>query len=104
MRKKTPGYGLDEVLVGKVPERLLDSVKEMNLTVGEMIEWDESKPRFRLVATEHGSYVVIRIAIPTKKTLGIVGGLVGFAWAFTNLMAQHLPGILSFLQGLQPKP
>ena len=78
--------GLDELASGRLPQRILDEISEMQLTVDEVIEWESSRPKVWLVVS--GDELVVRTAnrIPIKKLLKILGGASGAG------------GVLAFVQ------
>jgi hypothetical protein len=95
---------LDELAAGKLPERIIAAISEMELTVAEVTQWEAGKPTVHFVATEGELTIEIRVHIPTKKLLAILGGVSSLLWATTNLILRYLPALQTFLQGGQPGP
>jgi hypothetical protein len=68
---------LDELASGRLPERIITAINEMELSVGEMMRWETSKSPIHFSLTDGKLSIDIRIRIPIKKTIAIggVGGL-----------------------------
>jgi hypothetical protein len=78
--KKSPTVVLDELASGRLPNRIIAAINEMELTIEEVIEWETSKPEVRLTVTNKDLFVEMRVRIPIKKALAIFGGMGGL-WA-----------------------
>jgi hypothetical protein len=73
LRRKTR---LDELAAGKLPERLIESINQMELTVEEALEWQEGKPAVRIVGTEEGLRIRLQLDLPiNKKTIAALGSI-----------------------------
>ncbi len=80
---------LDDLAAGKLPDRITKAINEMELTVEEVIEWESSKPKVRLVATVNSVEIGIRVRIPMKKLAAIfasLGGASGLFWIVSHII------------------
>ena len=66
---------LDELVAGRLPDRINTAIDEMEISLEEMAIWQASKPGW-YVATKAGALVVqLNIRVPLKVAIGAVGSV-----------------------------
>lgn len=96
---------LDQIAADKLPERITAAISEMELTVAEMLQYEESKPTLSFAVRDSEVIIEIRARVPIKKMLAILGSASAFLWLATNFeIFRHLTSLLALLQGGQPGP
>jgi hypothetical protein len=74
--KKAPSGGLDELLAEKLPERVLNDIDQMQvtLTLGEVKALDHKRAPFRVTASPLGIRVECDFRITLKRFLIFLSG------------------------------
>ena len=101
-RRGNEKINLDELASGRLPERIITAIGEMELTIEELMEWQESKSTLRFTTAGEELIIEIRAHIPMKKALAILGGVGCFLWAAINFILRYLPMLQAFFRGGQP--
>jgi hypothetical protein len=68
---------LDELAEGRLPKRICKAINDMEIRVGEMLEWDASKKPNKLEVSREEVRLDIHLRIPTKHFLLILVGAGG---------------------------
>lgn len=101
--RQTNPVSLDRLASSKLPERVLAAIAEMELTVAELVEWDASKPDWRIFRTEDGDLIIeMRVRLSRKKLLAVLGSIAGLLWATADFVLDHLPTLQAFLDRVPP--
>lgn len=69
---------LDDLITGKLPERIITAISEMELTVEEVTQWEASRPPLRISLMDGKLSIDIRFRIPIKKMIAIGSAVGGF--------------------------
>lgn len=80
MNTKTKFIRLDELASGRLPKRIVDSIEQMTLTTGEVVEWEQSKPTSHISVTDGVIRIRIDKQFSVKKMLAILGSVIGTIW------------------------
>jgi hypothetical protein len=80
---------LDELVSGRLPNRIIATINDMKLSVGEMMRWETSKSPIRFSFTDNKLCVDIRVRIPIKKTI-VIGGAGGLLLAIAKVAVWYL--------------
>ncbi len=89
----------EEVIAGRLPDHLVDEIRQLPLTFEELARWQLSKSGFRLVVTEREVFFQLQVRIPIKKALAGLAGISGLLWVVVNLILRYLPDIQKILNG-----
>jgi hypothetical protein len=91
--RQSKSVTLEELVIGKLPERLLSALNKTELTVADLARWEASKPALHIMASDSHLIVDLKLRLPIKKMLVVIGGFVGFGWTLTTLIVNNLPQI-----------
>lgn len=90
---------LDEVAAGKLPKRVLDQIEKVELTVEELVEWEKSKPPFKLVLTDRQLDFMVRKRVrwnsKSAKIVTIIAAIVGSIWTYLGYLHPLINGLIS---------
>ena len=90
---------LDELAAGRLPQHIIDALKEMELTVEEVVQWQDSKPNVRVFTTSDGKLLIeTRVQIPLKKTVTIISIVAPILWGIASFTLQHIDVLQTFFQ------
>lgn len=81
MSRPVQSVKLDELVSGKLPHRITEAIGQMDLSVEEVIELQESKPDIHITFTDGVIRIEVRKQYSLKKLLAVVGSVVGATWA-----------------------
>jgi len=90
---KSKSVTLEELVIGKLPDRVLSAIDQMEITIADVAQWEASKPSMRVMARDGRLVVDLKVRWQIKKLLMVIGGLGGFLWAITNVIVSNLPQI-----------
>jgi len=82
---------LEQIVAGKLPQRVIDAIAAMDLTMGELVQWEASKPAMRFTVRDGRLIIEMHARIPVRKFLAMLGGLGVFVWALSSFMLPYLP-------------
>ncbi|HKP52658.1 MAG TPA: hypothetical protein VJ183_08390 [Chloroflexia bacterium] len=98
-RQRKPQASLDELLVGRLPDRVIDRFKEIEFTVDEVLEWEKSKPPGGVVFRPPYIIIDIHIRTTTKKALGVIGAVGSIIWIALQFLLPYIQSIQPHLNG-----
>ena len=90
MSSKPQIVKLDDLVTGKLPERVVNAVTETYLTVNEVMEWEQSKPEFHMTFTEGYLRISVRKQYSLKKLFAILGSIVATLWAIVQFAIPYI--------------
>lgn len=73
---------LDELAAGELPQAVIEEIKDVEITVGDLVNWYRSQPKFRFLIQDGKAIFDLHVKLPTKRlavilgSTGIVGGLI----------------------------
>jgi hypothetical protein len=85
-RSENKQVRLDELAAGTLPPRVTATINKLDLTVAELLQWEASKPVVRLAISERQIVVEMRVRIPVKRTMALVGGAGGLLWIVLDVV------------------
>ena len=91
---------LDDLASGKLPERIISAIKDMELTIGDMAQWEKSRPATRITLTKGYLIVDVRFRARVKKIVAVLCGTVTLAATLANLIAKYWPAIQNLIHTL----
>ncbi len=74
MSNECQSVNLDMLASGKLPDRIVEAISEMELTIEEVTELEASKPKVRAVVEDDHVVVETRVRVSIKKVLAVLGG------------------------------
>ena len=96
-KRQTNTVSLDDLVTGKLPDRVLAAIAEMQLTVEEVGKWERGKPAVRVSATTEELVLDVRIRVPIRRVLAVLGAAVGAALGATRFLARYGPALRDLL-------
>jgi hypothetical protein len=100
MIKSSESIHLDELAAGKLPERVVAAIQDVELTVEEVLEWEASQPSLRVSTTNGKVRLRVRVEISYPKLITLIvtvlSGLSGMVWTGVHFLSQH-PAVLQAL-------
>jgi hypothetical protein len=97
MGKVAQPTGLDDLVAGRLPERVIEAVNQVQLSIAEVSDWESSRPVFRLRITERILKLDVRLTVSLKKALALLGGFVGLVWVSMNVLGKFMPLVQELL-------
>ena len=79
---------LDELAAGNLPEHVLQAIESMEVSLGELVEFVNTQPKFRIAVQDGFVAVDLRIRLPVR-TLALVAIAVSSPlWPLAGIVAQ----------------
>jgi hypothetical protein len=93
---------LDELVIGKLPDEVLNALSQMKIDVVDIQEWDETRPKFILRAQGNQLDVDIRLKlhIPMKKYFLIISSAISLTVLLIKMFYEYEPLIRPLLSKL----
>jgi hypothetical protein len=101
-KRHTNTVSLDDLVAGTLPQSVLAAIAEVQLTVEEVADWERGKPVWRLSATSDELVVEVKLRLPIKRVLAVLGALVGGAVAAAKLVVRYGPTVYDLLGRIPP--
>jgi hypothetical protein len=79
----------DELGNGKLPNRILEAVSEMEISVDEMLEWERTKPDFHASITDGSVRIEVRKRYSLRKLITVVTAVSGAAATIIKFVAPY---------------
>lgn len=89
---------LDKLVIGKLPDGVLEAISQMEITVADVQAWDESQPDFYV--RRNGSYLdlQLRMRIQTKKYVVAIGTAISAIAIAVKLLHDYGPMVYDLLK------
>lgn len=97
---KREQVSLETLAVGTLPPRINQTIDELELTVEELVEWEQSKSPVRVTATKDEVRITVQIRVPTKKLVALISSLGSLLVFVVNFVYRHWAEIQSLLSTL----
>ena len=75
---------------GELPPHVTHEINKVELTVEELLHWEDTKPDVWAQLTDDGLEFEVRGRIPLKKRHAIIGGVVGLMVAGATTLAPYI--------------
>ena len=89
MDSKKQFVTIDELGTGKLPDRILEAVNEMEISVDEMLEWERTKPDFHASITDGSVSIEVRKRYSLKKLITVITAVTGVAATIIKFVAPY---------------
>ncbi len=90
MSQKTQSVHIDRLGSGTLPNRIVESIAEMDLSVEEVMKWDQSKPSRQIILRDGRAWVEYRASFSVVKSITIVSTAIGTIWAIIQFVVPLL--------------
>jgi hypothetical protein len=92
--KERQTINLDVLVSGKLPDRVIDAIAEMELTIEEVVELEASRPKVRVTVEDGDINVDTHVCVSIKKALAVLGAVLGGAGGLWATAQAVLPNLL----------
>jgi hypothetical protein len=96
-KRKVNTVLLDDLVAGRLPQRVVAAIAEVELTVEEVADWQRGKPAWRLSATSEELVVEVQLRLPIKRVLALLGALAGAVFAVAKFAVHYGPAVQDLL-------
>jgi len=76
---------LDDIGDGKLPEKVVRTIKDIDIKVEDMVEWDNHRPSLVLKIKDGVLTLEVRLRLPVKKILGAAAACLTTFLGVTNI-------------------
>lgn len=88
--KPSTSIHIDALARGKLPAHVNQAINEIELSVEELIHWEETKPNVWVQLTDDGLEFTVRGCIPLKKRHALISGVIGLMVAAGTTLAPYI--------------
>jgi hypothetical protein len=89
---------LDQIVIGKLPERVINSIDKIELTLGEMNEWASHKPSIMIEVAGKRVFLDIHLCISKSKLLALLAATIGTLTGFIGTIVLNIDKIYYIVQ------
>ena len=87
---------LDDLVAGYLPDRVVESINGMTISVQEWLEWNAEKPRFRLLLTDKTVRLEVNIEMPFPRFAVLLTILSFLTGVGKSIPFHHIHNLLRF--------
>lgn len=89
MKQSVTDQTLDELAAGELPESVIQAIKELDITIEDLVNWYRTQPKFRFLIEDGKAILDLHVKLPTKRLTVILGGT-GILGALITLFKHFL--------------
>lgn len=97
MPKALPPTSLSVLAKGNLPKRVLNSIEDIELSVEEVTNWEQSRSPFRLTVTDNMLSVELSWRVSLVKVIGFGVGLISGIGVIIKILMPHIPQLLAIV-------